>query len=244
MNPPRLKLSAVALLSANAVPLGGVVFFGWTVSSVIILYWFENIVLGVINIARMILFSPAPGAPGADADIAKPVMIPFFTFHYFFFCAGHGIFVFSMFPDEQGYFPDSDIGGMLDTLWRAVEIFSTPLALAALILAASHVLSFVVNYLGGNEYRRLDGRQLMMMPYGRIVVLHVTIIFGGFATMALGQPVWVIGILVLVKTFVDLKMHLREHRKAAADAADDAESEIEQVAADQRNLRSRRGPVR
>jgi hypothetical protein len=235
MTPRRLKLTSATLLAANLVPLCGVLWWQWSVSSVIVLYWFENIIIGVINVARMIAFSPADGSlaslvgateeqlaatPQAVRNLnvpmlahgAKLFMVPFFVFHYFFFCAGHGVFVFSMFPDEDGYFAADNGIDMLGTLGRAIEIFSTPLAFAAVILASSHVVSFFVNYLGGAEYRRLDVRQLMMMPYGRIVVLHLTIIFGGFATMALGEPVWVVVILVLVKMVVDLKMHLKEHR--------------------------------
>lgn len=232
---PRLKLSSTTLLAANLVPLAGVLLWQWSVSSVIVLYWFENVVLGVINVARMITFSPPDqslasvvdatdeqlaGTPEAVRNLnvamlargAKFFLVPFFMFHYFFFCAGHGVFVFSMFPDEAGYFAEANGIDMLGTLGRAIEIFSTPLALAAVVLAASHVISFFVNWLGGGEYNRFDIRQLMMMPYARIVVLHLTIIFGGFATMALDEPIWVVAILVLVKMAVDLKMHLREHR--------------------------------
>ncbi len=60
----------------------------------------------------------------------------------------------------------------------------------------------------------MNVRRLMVMPYGRIIALHLTIIFGGIATMALGEPLWVLVILVAVKTAVDLKMHLTEHKKA------------------------------
>ena len=105
------------------------------------------------------------------------------------------------------------------TVMAAAGIFSTPLALGAAALALSHAFSFVQNYLLGGEHKRLNVRRLMVMPYGRIVALHITIIFGGFATMALGEPVWVLVILVVVKTAVDLKMHLTEHRKAARSAA-------------------------
>ena len=236
MAPQRLKLSSLALICANAVPLLGVLFLQWSVSSVIVLYWFENVILGVINIARMILFSPSEEAIATavsanqeqlgEASAAlrslnlplfahgfKLFLVPFFAIHYFMFCAGHGVFVFSLFPDDAGYFAESNGIDLFGSLWRAVEIFSTPLALAATVLALSHVVSFLVNYIGGREYQRLDVRNLMTMPYGRIVVLHITIIFGGFVTLALGEPIWVIVILVLVKTGVDLTMHLKEHLK-------------------------------
>jgi hypothetical protein len=208
----RLKLSSATLLGANLLPLAGVSFLGWSVSSVIILYWFENIVIGVLNVARMLRSAPDERAGHG----LKFILIPFFIFHYFFFCAGHGIFVFGMFPDQDGYFATGPGIELLGTLFRAIEIFATPLAFAAAALAARHIVSFVLNYLGGHEYERLGMQQLMMLPYGRIVVLHVTILFGGFAIMALGEPIWLILIMVVVKVAVDLKFHLREHLRLAA----------------------------
>ena len=53
-----LRLSAVALVLANLVPLAGVLLWQWSISSILILYWFENVVIGVINVLRMLLASP------------------------------------------------------------------------------------------------------------------------------------------------------------------------------------------
>jgi len=59
----------------------------------------------------------------------------------------------------------------------------------------------------------------MMAPYGRIVVLHVAILIGGFGAMALGEPLVVLLALVLLKTFMDYKLHLKEHQTYAAQRA-------------------------
>jgi len=246
-----LRLSAVALVLANIVPLVGVLLWQWSVSSIIILYWFENVVIGVVNVLRMLLASPASldlrAIAPARADLTstqtiamnealqrfntpalrvglKVFFVPFFIVHYFGFCSGHGIFVFSMFGDQDGYF--SELSGLnpLGALARAFEIFWTPLALAAAALALSHAFSFVQNYLIGGEFRRFDLRRLMIMPYGRIVALHVTIILGGFATLLLGEPIWVVVILVVAKIAVDLKMHVSEHRTAASSGHSEAPS--------------------
>ncbi len=244
--PRQLRLSAVALVLANLVPLAGVVLWEWSVSSIVILYWFENVVIGVINVLRMITASPssfdlvelASGSAGGDGTKRaaledalgrmnsaairhglKLFVIPFFIVHYFGFCAGHGVFVFSMFGDGDGFFDDSPGMNPFGAIGRAISIFYTPLALAAAALALSHAFSFVQNFLIGAEYRRMNVRQLMVMPYGRIIVLHITIIFGGIATMALGEPLWVLVILVAVKTAVDLRLHLAEHTSRPHGAA-------------------------
>ena len=239
----QLHASAAALVLANSVPIAGVLFWGWSVSSVVILYWFENVVIGLVNVARMITFTPsngeiltalaatdkaqtaafnqamsqAMGQPGGEKLVhgIKLFLVPFFILHYFGFCAGHGVFVFSTFGDADGYFGESAGIDLLGTLGRAIDIFSTPLALAAAVLLLSHVFSFVRNYLVGGEYRRMDVKRLMVMPYGRIIALHITIIAGGFVTIMAGEPVWLVLMLVVVKTAVDLKMHLKEHQAAS-----------------------------
>ena len=46
-----------------------------------------------------------------------------------------------------------------------------------------------------------------------IIALHITILLGGFLTMALGDQTWMLVILILLKTLVDLAMHGRERQK-------------------------------
>jgi hypothetical protein len=77
-------------------------------------------------------------------------------------------------------------------------------------LVASHGFSFFHNYLGGGEYQRVQLPQLMFRPYGRIVVLHLTVLLGGFLVTALGSPTAAIVLLVGLKTAIDLGAHLKE----------------------------------
>ena len=60
--------------------------------------------------------------------------------------------------------------------------------------------------------------QLMQRPYGRIIILHVTIIAGGFLVTVLDNPFWMLPVLVVVKTSIDLRMHLAEREIFAAKA--------------------------
>ena len=45
-------------------------------------------------------------------------------------------------------------------------------------------------------------------------VLHVTILAGGFLIAILGTLVMALALLVLLKTAIDVRAHLKEHRKA------------------------------
>lgn len=196
-----LPPSAAVLLAANVVPLVGVVAFHWTVLSVLLLYWFENVVIGAINVLKMAFASPKSLA----SDLIKVFLIPFFIFHYGMFTFVHGMFILAIFGHQQIGFPGP-------------ATFSTALRNAGVgwgvvAIAASHGFSFAHNYLMSGEYRNASPQVLMAQPYARVVVLHVAIIAGGFAATALGSPAAVLVVLVALKTAIDLRAHLAERKK-------------------------------
>ena len=81
------------------------------------------------------------------------------------------------------------------------------------VASGSHGLSFFQNYIGKNEYKQAEITGLMYQPYGRVVILQVTIIIGGFLTMLLGSPLIGLLLLIILKVFIDIITHLREHKK-------------------------------
>lgn len=216
--------SGKLLVAVNLGLLLAVIHFDWSVFDVIFLYWAENLVIGVINVLKMATANPDP-FQGVKDRFGQPFqvdrrmrlmhtiggwamklfLIPFFIVHYGGFCAGHGFFIFALFDGS------TELG---DDPWTAIPaLFAGALGLSLAVLAISHLFSFFVNYLGGGEYRRTSPMELMMRPYGRIVALHVTIIIGGMAAMAFGNHVFMLVVLVVLKTFVDLAMHGRERKK-------------------------------
>jgi hypothetical protein len=194
-------LSAVVLVAANLVPLYGVAALGWSVFDVLLLFWVENVIVGLLNVARMLVASPDDPLQWG----AKLLFVPFFCFHYGMFTAVHGAFVFGLF----GHLKTS--GLLQPALWLDT-IGARHLWLPVGVLAASHLFSFFWNYIGRGEYRTASAPELMSKPYGRVVVLHLTILFGGFGVQALGSPLWALLLLIILKTGIDLAAHLHEHR--------------------------------
>lgn len=195
-------ISSLVLLGANVVPLVGVLTHHWTVFAVVLLYWCENVVVGVFNVLRMLCARPRD--PLAQAG--KLFLIPFFCVHYGGFTFVHGIFVFSLFG---GGLKGLDLGP--HTVLTAVRQAGLGWAVAALF--ASHGFSFVHNYLAGGEYRNVGLSQLMTQPYARVVVLHIAIIIGGVLVTALGSPIPALVLLIVLKTGLDFGAHLVERRK-------------------------------
>ena len=231
--------AVAALIVANAIPLFGVLFLGWNVWMILIVYWLENGVVGVFNVLKILRAEGAilpssgwtmNGRPmGA---VGRRAIAGFFLMHYGIFWLVHGLFVLTlpMFTglmsevsgphllfDVEGQFVDgSYIGPALDpgaNLSSGLQF--GPSVLAVIALAVSHGLSFWFNYLGRGEYRRTSPAAQMFAPYGRLFVLHITIIFGGIAIAITAAPAAAVAVLVVLKTAMDIGFHLAEHRKAA-----------------------------
>ena len=94
---------------------------------------------------------------------------------------------------------------------RAASDFGLWLPLA--VLVASHLFSFLWNYLVRGEFRRAQLATLMAQPYLRVVALHVGILLGGFGAMVLGSPLWALVVLLAMKIGLDLRAHVKEHSK-------------------------------
>jgi hypothetical protein len=207
--------AVVALVVANLIPLAGVVFFGWNVWMILIVYWLENGVVGVVNVLKMLKAEGAPDASSANwtmngravNDVAKAGLIPFFVVHYGIFWLVHGVFVFTL----------PVFGSMeSDTVDMTTGFEPLTIPFAVLALTISHALSYYFNFIKGGEYRRTSAAGQMFAPYGRLVVLHITIIIGGMAIAVTGAPAAAVAILVGLKTLLDVGFHLAEHRKVEA----------------------------
>jgi len=198
------------LVVANAVPLVGVVGFGWDLHSLLVVYWLESAAVGVASVAK-IRRAEGEDDPGelpsislGDTPIASFVgrqrrhVIGFFVFHYGTFWIVHGAFVLA-FP---GVFPG---------LERASLRVVGP---ATVGLVAYHALSYRSTYVGRGEYERSGPVTLMIEPYRRVLVLHLTVLLGAVAVAAVGAPVGALVVMVLVKTALDLRAHRHEHARA------------------------------
>ena len=217
MKTAKSNLSILALTAANLAPLAGVLFFGWDVAVLVLLYWTENVITGFYNVLKMILVKGR--AP--FFHFGKLFTIPFFCIHFGGFCAVHGFFLLAFFKlggAPEPLFPNHSwpgplvflqlFGSVVNRLWQ-----SRPPGMEwpVLFLFVSHGVSFVQNYLMGGEYASMALEQLMGQPYKRIVVLHVAIIAGAMPVLALGSPLPLLVILIALKIWMDIWLHIKSH---------------------------------
>ena len=234
--------TTVALLVLfNLVPLAGVLFWSWSVATILVLYWVENGIVGALNVPKILLASGSDGGPPVSTGtrpliaVGRLGQVGFFLVHYGLFWFVHGIFVWSLpfmagplaspavGPVFPGGFPDGFPAVGPPILEGVARVPRGPdvsaVAWGAVGLAVSHLASFVINFLGRHEYRKITPARQMFAPYGRLVILHVTIIIGAMVSLVLGSPVGAIVVLVVLKTIVDLAFHVREHDRLASKTA-------------------------
>lgn len=226
-------VSVILLVAVNLLPLIGVAFWGWSLMLILVLYWVESGIVGAINILKIARAQgtrdPAVSAEGnritvrmsgLGAALGRGALIGFFVMHYGIFWVGHGMFVFllPLFAGLSSGFADPTAPGFGFGPMDFGPLPLDGLALSAALLGASHLVSFFTNYLGRGEYLRVTPEAQMMSVYGRVVVLHLTIIGGAFVIGAFGTPIAALVLLIGLKTALDLWLHLRSRRASSSPA--------------------------
>jgi hypothetical protein len=146
--------------------------------------------------------------------LGKLFLIPFFSFHYGMFTMVHGVFVLALFGNGlkgSAAFPTPAV------FWR--EFGRLDLLTAVLAVAAGHLASFVFDYLATGDFRRAEPGKLMMRPYGRIMILHITLLLGGFLTQLLHSPLGALLVLVALKLALDLRLFWKDNATRPESAA-------------------------
>jgi hypothetical protein len=165
----------------NLVTLAGVVALAWPPGNVFLLFWYENVVLGLCTVVR-VATARGTDAPGArsrlrftvnDRDVAPPSSrggyVAFFLLHYGIFCVVHLVFTVVV----------AVIVGT-ETSW----LF---LGLPVVLVLVRYGVELAATWFGRDGLRgQTSPGRAMMQPYPRIVVLQLGVIVG-FALVLVGS---------------------------------------------------------
>lgn len=185
-------------LAVDLLPIYGVVAWGWGAMPLVMLYWMENVVIGVMTLPRIFVSGASYGGIGLLAGLGLCV---FFVFHYGLFCLVHGTFLIAFaemgeamrgnaqvlqsdpFMDMFGMFRFGlDSGRHVDWMISAI--------------AAFQVVVFFWEFVIKAEWKTTNPMAEMFAPYERIIILHIGIFAGAGALILLGEPM--IGVLALI----------------------------------------------
>jgi hypothetical protein len=205
MSSKRFSASVLFLILANCLPILGILFFHWNLTSILTLYWAESGVIGFYTILKMVFAhdNHLDSFSLINGTFWKLLSIPFFIVHFGVFMVGHGFALMFL----VGLFAYTDNLTLAEIIVKALP--------GILLLTGSHGFSFIYNYLISGERHHQTPSSLMMQPYSRIGVMQLTVILGSILALATKQPVSILILLVAIKIVADIHAHVKERRNSA-----------------------------
>lgn len=196
--------SLLFALLINAIPLYGVKVLGWSASTVVGLYWFENVLVAVFTCARIALHRKLTrkrghwrggtiGVKVNDKLLTSGLLAEYATLAFTFTFA-HGIFVGGFLLIAADNHSDNPLWQFSREQFVQGAQWMTAAIVAEFLLDAATIRSRSFAWL-----RAYVGRRT-----GRVLIMHLTIIFGMGAMMATESPFAVLYALIAFKTLWDL----------------------------------------
>ena len=201
MRTPAQQLQWLAAIGSAVVMAVGIAFYGWPTFTVLALYWLENVIIGGFTALRILAAGSRTERYGESLAVTA-----FFCVHYGLFCAVHGIFVATLFGGMRS------MSNMADPLFLMIGRIASDrvgvLVVAAMAVAAALDAWRALASVEADDAKAV--RSIMSEPYGRIVVLHVVLLAGGFLMAALRLPSLAALLLVAFKLVHDLRLLRRQ----------------------------------
>jgi len=203
--------SGVGILVSNLLVIVFAVLEGWSLSSMMVIYWVQSVIIGIFNFLRMLLLRSfctdgftSNGQRVPENAKGKRSTAIFFAIHYGLFHLVYGMFLIvgptegsgegeSAAPEATGW------AGWFDgPIWFVISILG---------FVVGHGYSFYQNVKADLE-RRPNLGVMMFLPYARVLPMHLTILLGALAGANFGSLLLFTGL----KTVADYVMHIVEHR--------------------------------
>jgi hypothetical protein len=163
----KFDTSTFSLIAANIITLIIAVLQHWSLITLLWIYWFQSVTIGIFNFIRILSLKKFNTAnfkmngiqPQAIAK-TKYVVASFFAFHYGIF---HFVyFIFLMVAS----FAQALKGFSFSTIWFVL--------ISAAIFFANHLFSFMKSFkVERNKEQNLG--KVLFFPYARIIPMHLCI---------------------------------------------------------------------
>src|SRR5215469_5039766 len=197
-------LNLLFVLLLNAVPLYGVQKLGWSASTVVVLYWFENLLIAFFTCARIALHRKLTRKRGhwrkgqlgtkVNDQPSQAGLLGEYAVMAFVFTLVHGIFVGAfVLIGADNHSGDPRWAFSAAQFWQGAQWMA--LALIADFLVDAAVMR-------GRSFAWI--RAYVGQRMGRVIIMHLAIIFGMWGMMATESPFAVLYVLIGLKTLWDL----------------------------------------
>lgn len=200
---------ALILVAVTAVPAAGWFFEEWSAGTTLAVYWFENVAACLFVAVRIAVhqrLSPRHGHfryQAADRRGSQTSFLKGFLVTSLAFCAAHGLFLgFILFMLNR-----NGEHGLAAVDWRSVQT-------GCLIVFVFLVIDLAVDLVRVRSWSFLRIEQTAYRGLGRVVVVHLTLVFGLFGVAMTGASSALFGIFVVLKTLYALSLALPQWEPA------------------------------
>ncbi|MCC5887972.1 MAG: hypothetical protein JJT88_16175 [Gammaproteobacteria bacterium] len=187
-------------LLIHALPLLGVMFLGWSLFSVMLIYWMEMGLMVVAATARVCWSGTTP--------IRNSVMMLLFSPMYFGPALGFVLAFFmavvTFFHGPEVIVHSEDMPSMGEVGQRIIDEW---LWVPVLLLIANHVWDFVEDWVRSGVYRNASMIVEMFKLYGTVLLMKLVLILAAVLLMKTGMGSLAVAFVVLVRIGLDVALY-------------------------------------
>ena len=196
----------LVLIGVNAVPLWGVFRAGWSPATLLIVYWFENLASILFIAWRGVIHRRLSRKRGYFTDPAGTTPNNFlsdFVRTMLLFTVAHGYFVI-----------------MASYLFFGRRLVVTDILRGASGIVVFLALGFAADLHGIRNRPFAWIRRLTQLAKSRMLIVHLTIVIGGFAAALSGAGMALFGVFIALKVLFDLASQAPEREVAVPSPRD------------------------
>jgi hypothetical protein len=190
-------------IATNFIPVVGVLFDGWAALPLLVFFWIENVLAGVVAALKALVCA---WATRARQDWRESTAAIAFVPLHALFCLVHGLFIFALFAlhdlIRSGIEPRHDMDQLVRRV-RDVVVAEEGMGWSIAGLVAIQAGAFLFQWLPAKGWRGSTPRAQLREAHGRMLVLHGTLLVATVPVLALGQPVLAVLALALLKSALE-----------------------------------------
>jgi len=165
------------MVLSHTPPVLGAMFWDWDISTILLLYWMENVLIGFFTMLKISRCQESENY----SDAGHENVATHWPMVYGIFMAVHGfgvLLITALSIDDNTMFLTGTI------IYLAKQIGWVMVAFIPLVFEQWY--AYRVDFLGEEKYNRGITKDLISRPYSRVAPMHVVIVLGGGAVALAG----------------------------------------------------------